>query len=157
MRPSNWVDYYIGLAHVISQKSHDIQTQHGCIITDSKHRVLGLGYNGFPRSIDDSVLPNTRPDKYPWMIHAERNALANCIIRPDNATAYVTGQCCNDCIMALWQEGISKVYMHDRHGSHLLDDESMSMFDKFIELTKMEIHYVKPDLNWLMGVYNHIN
>jgi len=157
MRPSNWVDYYIGLAHVISQKSHDIQTQHGCVITDSKHRVLGLGYNGFPRSIDDSVLPNTRPDKYPWMIHAERNALSNCIIRPDNAIAYVTGQCCNDCIMALWQEGISEVYMHDRHGSHLLDETSMSRFNKFIELTNMKIHYVKPELDWLMGVYNRIN
>jgi dCMP deaminase len=157
MRPSNWIDYYIGLAHVISQKSHDIQTQHGCVITDNKHRVLGLGYNGFPRSIDDSALPNTRPDKYPWMIHAERNALSNCIIRPDNAIAYVTGQCCNDCIMALWQEGISTVYMHDRHGSHLLDAGAMDRFNKFIELTSMQIHYVKPNLNWLMGVYDRIN
>lgn len=157
MRPNNWVDYYIGLAHTISQKSHDIETQHGCVITDRKHRVLGLGYNGFPRAIDDNVLPNTRPDKYPWMIHAERNALSNCIIRPDNAIAYVTGQCCNDCIMALWQEGISTVYMHKRHGSHLLDNDAMSRFNKFIELTNMEIHYVTPNLEWVMGVYNRIN
>lgn len=157
MRPNNWVDYYIGLAHTISKKSHDIQTQHGCVITDQKHRVLGIGYNGFPRSIDDTALPNIRPDKYHWMIHAERNALSNCVIRPDNAIAYVTGQCCNDCIMALWQEGISKVYMHDRHGSHLLNEESMCRFKKFISLTKMEIHYVKPNLDWLSGVYNHIN
>ena len=153
MRPDNWVAYYIGLAHTISKKSHDIQTQHGCVITDRKHRVLGLGYNGFPRGIDDSVLPNTRPDKYPWMIHAERNALANCIVRPDNGIAYVTGQCCNDCIMSLWQEGISTVYMHDRHGSHLIDEKAKSIFNKFVELTQIELHYVKPNLDWLKGVY----
>lgn len=152
MRPDSWPSYYIGLAHIVSQKSHDIQTQHGCVITDQKHRVISLGYNGFPRGIDDSVLPNTRPDKYPWMIHAERNALANCVVRPDNGIAYVTGQCCNDCIMALWQEGVTSVYMHDRHGSHLIDDEAKKIFDQFISLTRMNIFYVKPDLSWLKGV-----
>lgn len=152
MRPDSWISYYIGLAHIASQKSHDIQTQHGCVITDQKHRVLSLGYNGFPRGIDDTVLPNTRPDKYPWMIHAERNALANCVVRPDNGIAYVTGQCCNDCIMALWQEGVTTVYMHDRHGSHLIDEEAKKIFDQFISLTRMNIFYVKPDLTWLKGV-----
>lgn len=152
MRPDNWISCYIGLAHIASQKSHDIQTQHGCVITDQKHRVLSLGYNGFPRGIDDKLLPNTRPDKYPWMIHAERNALANCVVRPDNGIAYVTGQCCNDCIMALWQEGVSTVYMHDKHGSHLIDGEAKKIFDHFISLTSMNIFYVKPDLTWLKGV-----
>lgn len=152
MRPDGWVSYYIGLAHIASKKSHDIQTQHGCVITDQKHRVLSLGYNGFPRGIDDTVLPNTRPNKYPWMIHAERNALANCVVRPDNGIAYVTGQCCNDCIMALWQEGVTTVYMHDKHGSHLIDDDAKKIFDQFISLTSMSIFYVKPDLTWLKGV-----
>lgn len=149
MRPTDWTSYFIGLAHVVSKKSHDIQTQHGCIITDTKHRVLGLGYNGFPRDIDDSILPNTRPEKYPWMIHAERNALANCVVRPDNGIAYVTGQCCNDCIMALWQEGIDQVYMHKKHGSYLIDGINKKIFNQFIELTNMKIFYVEPDLSWV--------
>ena len=153
MTPPDWTSYFIGLSHTVSKKSHDEQTQHGCIITDTKNRILGLGYNGFPRGIDDSILPRTRPEKYPWMIHAERNALANCLVRPENATAYITGQSCNDCIMALWQEGVTTVYMHDRHGSHLLDEESMEIFKKFINLTGMKAYYVKPDLNWLTTVY----
>lgn len=152
MRPNDWISYFIGLAHVVSKKSHDVQTQHGCVITDRKNRVLGLGYNGFPRGVDDSALPNTRPDKYPWMIHAERNALANCIVRPDSGIAYVTGQCCNDCIMSLWQEGVETVYMHDQHGSHLIDENCKLVFDKFISLTQMKIFYVRPDLSWLKGV-----
>jgi dCMP deaminase len=148
MRP-NWKDYFLGLAKVVSQRSHDIHTQHGCVITDQNNRILGVGYNGYPRGLDDSKLPKNRPDKYPWMVHSERNALSNCVVRPDNGIAYVTGQCCNDCIMALWQEGISTVYMIDDHGTHLFDDNAKKIFDTFIEMSGMEIHKVDADLSWL--------
>jgi dCMP deaminase len=149
MRRPNWTDYFLGLAKVVSQRSHDIQTQHGCVITDEHNRILGIGYNGFPRNLDDSALPNTRPDKYPWMIHAERNALSNCTIRPENGIAYVTGQCCNDCVMALWQEGVRKVIMMNTHGTHLFDNNQQKIFDTFIELSGMKIEYITPDLLWI--------
>lgn len=148
MRPS-WTQYFLGLAKIASQRSHDIQTQHGCVITDRQHRILSLGYNGFPRNLPDHSLPNVRPDKYSWMIHAERNALSNCSIRPENGIAYVTGQCCNDCIMALWQEGIRKVVMMKNHGTHLFDEKQKEIFDNFIRLSEMEIEYVNPDLSWI--------
>jgi dCMP deaminase len=148
MRP-DWTNYFLGLAKVISQRSHDIHTKHGCVITDSNNRILGVGYNGFPRGLDDSNLPTSRPEKYPWMVHSERNALSNCVVRPDNGIAYVTGQCCNDCIIALWQEGIKKVHMIDDHGTHLFDQDAKKRFDTFIEMSKMEIHKVDADLSWL--------
>jgi len=156
MRPPDWPSYYIGLAHVISQKSHDTQTQHGCVITDRKNRVLGVGYNGLPRGVDDNNFPTTRPEKYPWMIHAERNALANCVVRPDDGIAYITGQCCNDCIMALWQEGVTEVYMHERHGSHLIDEAAMQIFHKFVKETKMSVHFIQTDLQWLFSVIDNV-
>ena len=148
MRPS-WTDYFLGLAKVVSQRSHDTQTQHGCVITDANHRILGVGYNGFPRGLDDSKLPNTRPDKYPWMIHAERNALSNCVVRPDNGIAYVTGQCCNDCIMALWQEGVTTVIMSQDHGTHLFDQQAQTRFDTFVRMSGINIMYTTPNLSWL--------
>lgn len=151
MRPS-WQEYFIGLAHAVSQRSHDVQTQHGCVITDSNNRILGVGYNGFPKGLDDSKLPNTRPDKYPWMIHAERNALSNCTIRPENGIAYVTGQCCNDCIMALWQEGICKVFMRQNHGTHLFDQDHKKRFDTFVSMSGIEIEYINPDLSWIRNI-----
>lgn len=147
-RPS-WHEYFLGLARIVSLRSHDIQTQHGCIITDTQHRILGVGYNGFPKGLDDKLLPNTRPEKYPWMIHAERNALSNCVIRPDNGIAYVTGQCCNDCIMALWQEGVTKVYMAEGHGTHLFDTENQDRFNIFIKMSGMQITYLQPDMSWI--------
>jgi dCMP deaminase len=148
MRPS-WTDYFLGLAKVISQRSHDTQTQHGCVITDSSNRILGVGYNGFPRGLNDETLPNVRPDKYPWMIHAEKNALSNCMVRPENGIAYVTGQCCNDCIMALWQEGVTTVVMSNDHGTHLFDKNAKDRFDTFVTMSGINIIYVKPNLSWL--------
>lgn len=147
----NWTEYFLILAKVASFRSHDIHTQHGCVITDSNNRVLSIGYNGFPRGMDDKVLPTTRPEKYDWMIHAERNALSNCVVRPDNGIAYVTGQCCNDCIMALWQEGISKVYMANYHGTHLFDKKQKENFDAFISTTGMQIGFIDIDFASILG------
>lgn len=149
MRRPKWTDYFLGLAKVASQRSHDIQTQHGCVITDQHNRILGLGYNGFPRKLKDNLLPNTRPEKYAWMIHAEKNALSNCVIKPENGVAYVTGQCCNDCIMALWQNGIRSVYMINNHGTHLFDKKQQEIFDTFVTLSGINIKYIEPDLSWL--------
>ena len=148
MRPT-WNNYFLGLAKVASRRSHDIHTQHGCVIIDRNNRILGMGYNGFPRGMNDSELPIDRPSKYEWMIHAERNALSNCVVRPDNGIAYVTGQCCNDCIMALWQEGISKVIMSESHGTHLFDNKEQSKFDTFVKMSGIEIQKITPDLSWL--------
>lgn len=151
MRPS-WTNYFLGLAKVVSQRSHDIHTQHGCVITDQNNRILGVGYNGFPKGLNDKDLPTHRPDKYNWIVHSERNALSNCVIRPDNGTAYVTGQCCNDCIIALWQEGIKKVIMIDDHGTKLFDEDAKKRFDTFIQMSGMTIEKVEPDLSWLRHI-----
>jgi dCMP deaminase len=151
MRP-NWTDYFLGLAKVVSQRSHDIHTQHGCVITDQNNRILGVGYNGYPRGLNDEKLPKNRPDKYPWMVHSERNALSNCVVRPDNGIAYVTGQCCNDCIMALWQEGVQTVYMIDDHGTHLFDDNAKKIFDTFVEMSGIKISKITPDLSWIQNL-----
>lgn len=151
MRP-DWTNYFLGLAKVVSQRSHDIHTQHGCVITDRNNRILSVGYNGFPRGLDDSQLPTSRPDKYSWMVHAERNALSNCVVRPDNGIAYVTGQSCCDCIMALWQEGITKVVMADSHGTHRFTEEQQKIFDTFVQMSRIEIEKVEIDMSWLKQV-----
>ncbi len=151
LRPS-WVDYFLGLAKVVSQRSHDIHTKHGCVITDQNNRILGVGYNGFPRGLVDAELPTSRPEKYSWMVHSERNALSNCVVRPDNGIAYVTGQCCNDCVIALWQEGIRTVYMIDDHGTVLFDDKAKKQFDIFVNMSGIKILKVTPDLSWLKEV-----
>jgi deoxycytidylate deaminase len=90
------------------------------------------------------------------MVHSEINSLANCVVRPDNGTAYVTGQCCNNCIISLWQEGIDTVYMIDDHGTKLFDDEAKKRFDTFVEMSGIKIHYITPNLDWLRQLHGVI-
>ena len=149
MSRPEWKNYFLGIAKIVSQRSHDVHTQHGCVITDRDNRILGVGYNGFPKGMDDQKLPTTRPEKYDWIIHAERNALSNCTIRPDNGIAYVTGQCCNDCILALWQEGIRTVVMANGHGTKLFNKEAQQRFNLFVEQTGIKIIKHTPNYSWI--------
>jgi dCMP deaminase len=114
----NWDLYYLDMAFEVSQRSLDAQTKHGCIITNPKHQPLGFGYNSFVRDIDDSVLPNVRPDKYPFMIHSELNAIFNCTSPPTDGIAYITGPPCPHCLQCLWQAGIKEI-VHAQLHSHM--------------------------------------
>ena len=102
--------------------------------------------------MDHDTLPTSRPEKYHWMIHAERNALSNCVIRPDNGIAYVTGQSCNDCIMSLWQEGVTKVVLANSHGTKLFDENAQKRFDLFVSQTQIEIVRCTPNFYWIKNL-----
>lgn len=125
-RPS-WDHTFMTMAYELAKRSHDCQTQHGSIIVKD-NKILGTGYNGFIRGIDDEKLPNTRPDKYPWMIHSEINALLNCEHRPVGATIYVTGHPCLHCYQCLYQAGISTIIYDARpeRNAVMIDDEMMA-------------------------------
>ena len=71
-RPS-WDDQFLTDAFKAARRSLDAQTKCCCILVRDK-LPLSSGYNSFVRDIDDSVLPNLRPAKYDWMLHAEQNA-----------------------------------------------------------------------------------
>ncbi len=152
MTRPNWENYFLGIAKAVAERSHDIHTKHGCVITDRNHRVIGMGYNGFPKGMDDSMLPTTRPEKYDWMIHAEQNALANCVIRPDNGIAYITGQCCNNCIMSLWQNGVTRIVMANSHGTKLFDKEAEKRFNFFVHQTGLEVIKYEQNLSWIKKI-----
>jgi len=143
-KPS-WKDYFLSMAVLSSLRSSDSQTKHGCVITDRKNRILGIGYNSFPSNMPDDVLPNTRPNKYKWMVHAERNALANCAIRPDSGIAYITGRPCIDCVKSLYQEGVKDLVCVDAHGTHLEDDEDECILEIMQNYGGLNIEWVNAD------------
>ncbi len=123
------------MAWTIKELSCDAQTKHGCVITNKKNRILGIGYNSFPRDCDNDQLPNLRPDKYPWMVHSERNAITNCAVKPldcGGGTAYVTGLCCFDCICHMWQNGINMIYQLDRGSEMLKGGNDEKLKDKLL-------------------------
>lgn len=71
-----WDGRFLELAQHIAQWSKDPSTKTGAVIVDPNNRVVSLGYNGFPRGVNDSPerLEN-REMKYKLIVHCERNAL----------------------------------------------------------------------------------
>jgi dCMP deaminase len=72
--------------------------------------VIGLGFNGFPRGVEDSdERLNDRPTKYLMVQHAEVNAVLQCVGEPRGSTAYVTHRPCANCTGVLIQAGIKRI------------------------------------------------
>jgi dCMP deaminase len=156
----DWNEYFLGLAFIVSSRSRDKQTKHGTVIVDSNNIILGTGYNSFIRGVDDAILPDSRPNKYPYMIHSELNAIFNCRVLPREAgggRAYVTGKCCNHCLQSLIQVGITEIFMANRQGTALEDEQSLSVNAKIIEQSKIKINVLDYNLNWINQIANHYN
>lgn len=117
----NWDEWFLGMAEYVSKASKDPSTKVGVVIIDDQRRVLGVGYNGFPRGVKDTAERlNDRPSKLSRVVHAELNAILNCAHRPEGATLYLHPGCppCNECAKAVIQAGIKRVvgrpFPHDR-------------------------------------------
>jgi len=105
----NWDDYFMAIAMVVTTKSLDPNTCHATLLVDEKHRIISLGYNGPPRNFVDENVPKEAPDKRPWFIHSELNAIFNAKTSLEGATAYITGRPCGECFRSLLQVGVKKV------------------------------------------------
>ena len=126
-----WDKRFLELAEHVAQWSKDPRTKVGAVIVDEKKRVVSVGYNGFPRGVDDT--PNRyedRPTKHLFVAHAERNALDNAPLMVDGCTIYVPLLPCNECAKSIIQKGIVRVvtYVPDRDGTGFNWDITRKMF-----------------------------
>lgn len=111
----------MGLAHLSALRSKDPNTQVGAAIVDENHRVVSVGYNGFPTGVSDDEFPWSREgdvltSKYAFVVHAELNAILNSQRSVRGCTIYVSLFPCNECAKAIIQSGIKKiVYESDKY------------------------------------------
>lgn len=113
----SWDEYFMGVAALSAKRSKDPHTQVGACIVGKDKRILSIGYNGTPRGMSDDTFPWARTGdplhtKYPYVIHAERNAVLNfrgMMRELVGATLYVTHFPCNECAKELAQVGIAEV------------------------------------------------
>lgn len=129
-----WDLRMLRLAREVSTWSKDPSTKVGAVITDAGHRVLSVGFNGFPKGVEDKEeWLNDRSKKYPLTIHAEKNAIAfaNSADLVD-ATIYTYPMPpCVPCTSYLLQNGISRVV------SLMLEDEGhVERWGKDVELSR---------------------
>ena len=140
MNRLSWNEFFMGVAMLSSKRSKDPNTQVGaCIVRDNK--ILSTGYNGMPRACDDDKLPLTNQGqwletKYPYIVHAELNAILNATTLLADATIYTTLFPCSECAKAILQAGIKTVYyLEDKHP----EQETFIAARKLLELGNVEI------------------
>lgn len=132
----SWDEYFMGVALLSAKRSKDPNTQVGACIINPDKRIVGIGYNGFPRGCDDNVFPWGKGDsnklntKYPYVVHAEANAILNSASSVKGATLYVSLFPCNECAKLIIQSGIKHVvYMNDKYRSEESTVASRRMLD----------------------------
>lgn len=108
---TKWDSRFLKLAQEVSTWSKDPSTQCGAVIVDAKRRVVGLGYNGFPRGMDDLDEDlEDRSVKLKFIVHAEANAILNAVANVEGCTLYVWPiPACNECAKLIAQAGIERV------------------------------------------------
>jgi dCMP deaminase len=107
-----WHYRFLAAAGFFAGWSKDPSTQTGgVIVRPEKKRIVGIGFNGFPRAIkDDPVLLNTREEKYKRVVHSELNAILNTESSTEGCVLYNwPGQSCSRCAVHVIQAGIKCV------------------------------------------------
>lgn len=135
----SWDAYFMSVALLSSFRSKDKKTQNGACIVNKDKRVVGVGYNGLTKGLDDdnSQFWNDEDDndilnsKHTYVVHAELNAIHNRISQDLNgATMYATLFPCKECAKSICQVGISKVVYLTVKPHHETENEAVKIMFK---------------------------
>ncbi len=143
----SWDNYFMGVAILSGLRSKDPNTKVGACIVNKDKRIVGIGYNGFPRGCDDNVFPwqvseKYSESKYAYVVHAELNAILNSSQKLEKCSIYVSHFPCNECAKAIIQSGINEVvYEYDKH----CETESNIASKKMLAASGVKIRKIKFD------------
>ncbi len=112
----------MAVALLSAERSKDPNTQVGACVANEQNKIVGVGYNGFPIGCSDDELPWGRAGdfldtKYPYVCHAELNAVLNAISTDlRDCRIYVGLFPCNECTKVIIQAGIKEIiYLSDKY------------------------------------------
>ncbi|KAI1814021.1 cytidine deaminase-like protein [Poronia punctata] len=137
LRPS-WDSYFMALASLAARRCNCMKRAVGCVLVDSKRRVISTGYNGTPRNLRNCVeggCPRCNSgDVSSGMslatclcLHAEENALLEAgreRIR-EGSVLYCNTCPCLTCSIKIVQVGISEVVFNQGYS---MDSETAQVF-----------------------------
>lgn len=101
---------YLRMAQIWAENSYCKRRQVGALVVKDK-MIISDGYNGTPSGFDN-VCEDETNTTYPYVLHAEANAitkLARSNNNSDGATLYVTASPCIECAKLIIQAGIKRV------------------------------------------------
>lgn len=159
----SWDEYFMAVALLSAQRSKDPNTQVGACVANEDNKIVGVGYNGFPWGCSDDEMPWERQGKfldtkYPYVCHAELNAVLNANSRDlRNCRIYVGLFPCNECTKVIIQAGIKEIiYLSDKYKDTDQVKASKIMLNKSphityrrleTELSNLSISFVPPELS----------
>ncbi len=139
----SWDEYFMAVALLSAQRSKDPNTQVGACVANDQNKIVGVGYNGFPIGCSDDELPWARTGdlletKYPYVCHAELNAVLNSISKDlRGCRIYVGLFPCNECTKVIIQAGIEEIiYLSDKYA----DSDAVKASKRMLE-TSPNISY----------------
>jgi dCMP deaminase len=109
---SKWAARFLSLAKEVASWSKDPTSKVGAVIVRSDRTISSVGFNGFPRGVnDDQHLIANRDTKLLRTIHAELNAILSAKEPLVGHSLFVWPfQPCSQCAAAIIQSGIAKIY-----------------------------------------------
>lgn len=135
---------FLQMAYAIATLSPDAETQVGAVIVNEHNHILSVGYNGFMPGVDDSLMPNIRPNKHGWILHAEENAILNCEHRPRGATIYVTHKPCIPCFRRCVASGITEVVYNNNSTTLSRDNDVEWEVALFLTRKLIKVRQIEP-------------
>ncbi len=143
----DWDSRYLKLAQLVSTWSKDPSTQTGAVIVDGKHRVISLGFNGFPQGVTDDDRLQDRTVKYEMIIHCEINALIFAAQSLEGCTLYTHPfLSCSRCASVMIQAGIKRVV------APVVPSELRDRWEKNLEFSKTLFAEAGVEVEELGGV-----
>ncbi len=130
----SWDEYFMGVAYLSALRSKDPRTNVGACIVNKDKRIVGIGYNGMPNGCSDEDFPwesegDWMDTKYPYVVHAEANAILNSTQNLKDATIYVKVFPCHECAKLIIQSGIKEiVYIEEYKNNTKANDAAKKMF-----------------------------
>ena len=133
----SWDEYFMGIAMLAARRSKDPSTQVGACIVSPDNIIISTGYNGMPKGCSDDTFPWDRTGelevetKYPYVVHAELNAILNANGRSlQGSRIYVALFPCNECAKAIIQSGVKEVlFLSDKYRDSMNNIASRKMLD----------------------------
>ena len=153
-----WDEYFMGVAMLAARRSKDPNTQVGACIVSPDNIIISTGYNGMPKGCSDDEFPwdrkgdNEAVTKYPYVVHAELNAILNASGRDlRGSRIYVALFPCNECAKAIIQSGIREVmYLSDKYSDTMLNLVSKRMLDAAgVKYTRLRTNLTSITLDFI--------
>ena len=157
----SWDEYFMGVALLSGRRSKDPNTQVGACIVNSQNKIVGAGYNGLPMGCNDEAFPWEKTGdflqtKYPYVCHAELNAILNNIgMDLTGCRIYTALFPCNECSKAIIQSGIKEViFLSDKYdgsdvsvaSKRMLDTAGVAYRKVLVQRSRIELSFDEKDV-----------